>query len=233
MTKTTGPWRAKIRAALEAYFRNHSLPQLTLGLLLVLTGAAGFLASVLLLKFGVYHMSIRYPVAAGCAYAVFLALIRLWVEIERARFNPQPGEFEGDFSSRNPESKRQVSRQSSGDGSWLDWVDFSNVCDLHDGCLPVLIVGAIIALVALLFTALASAPAFMAELFLDAFIVSVLYRRLRIAAREHWLGTAIRRTWLHVFVAMALLAFVGWGLDQLAPGSHSIGLDWLSALSTA
>jgi hypothetical protein len=223
MTKLRAAWRAKVRAALEAYFQNHSLPQFTLGLLLVLTGAAGFLASVLLLKYGVGHMAIRYPLAAACAYAVFLALIRLWVEIERTRFNPRPGEFEGGFSSAQAKAKRQIYRQSSGRRSWFDWVDFPDVFDFDGGCLPVLILGAIVALVALLFTALASAPAFMAEVFLDAFIVSVLYRRLRIAAKEHWLGTAIRKTWLHVLAAMVLLSVIGWGLEVLAPGSHSIG----------
>jgi hypothetical protein len=223
MTKMRSTLRATARAALEAYFQAHSLPRFTLGLLLILTGAAGFLASVLLLKHGVDRMAFRYPLAACFAYGVFLGLIRIWVEIERARFDPRPGEVEGMLESRNAESKSKTYHQTSGGSSWLDYLDIPNVFDLDAGCLPVLIAGAVIALGALLFMALANAPAFMAEVFLDAFIVSVLYRRLRIAAQEHWLGTAIRKTWLHVFLAIALLCLLGWGLDSLAPGSHSIG----------
>ena len=60
-------------------------------------------------------------------------------------------------------------------------------------------------------------------MFLDAFLVSVLYRRLKIAAREHWLGTAIRKTWLLVFIAAALLSVGGFALELLAPNTHSIG----------
>ena len=223
MKKLGLAWRAKAGAALEAYFDTHSLPRFTLGLLLILTGAAGFLASALLLKNGVDKMAVRYPLAACFAYGVFLGLIRIWVEIERGRFNPEPGEIENMLQSTTTKSESNTYRQPSDGGSWLDSLDVSSAFDLDDGCLPLLIAGAIVALGALLIMALANAPAFMAEVFLDAFIVSVLYRRLRIAAHEHWLGTAIRKTWLHVFFAIGLLCFVGWGLDFLAPGSRSIG----------
>ena len=223
MNETPPAWRAKARVALEAYFRRHSFPRFTLGLLLILTGAAGFLTSVLLLKYGMEQMAVRYPIAAGIAYAVFLGLIRLWVEIERSRFNPQPDEIEKAVLEQKPERKSDVYRGPPDDRSWWDWLDVPNVFDLDDGCLPLLVIGAVIGLIALVFIALSNAPAFMAEVFLDAFIVSVLYRRLRIAAQEHWLGTAIRKTWLHALLMIGLLCLIGWGLDLLAPGSHSIG----------
>jgi len=215
--------RAKARHALERYFRSHSLPRVTLGLLLVLTAAAGFFASVVLLHYGVDSMAVRYPIAAAMAYGVFLGLIRLWVEIERARFNPKPGEIERLAGEGNPGTPRATYPGSSNRGSWLDWLDVSNAFDLDDGCLPALMIGAIVALAVLVFTAIANAPAFMAEVFLDAFIVSVLYRRLRIAAKEHWLGTAIRKTWLHVVLTIVLLCVVGGCLDWVAPGARSIG----------
>jgi hypothetical protein len=168
-------------------------------------------------------MAIRYPVSAAVAYIFFLGLIRVWVEIERARFNPRPGEIEDILRSRKADKTSNVHGAPRDRGSWLDWLDIPSLGDLDDGCLPVLIIGAVFALGVLVVMALAYAPAFMAEVFLDAFIVSVLYRRLRIAAREHWLGTAIRKTWLHVLCAITLLCLVGWGLDVLAPGARSVG----------
>lgn len=216
-------WRAKARAALEGYFRKHSLPRFALGVLLILTGAAGFLTSVVLLHYGVGAMAIRYPVAACVAYAVFLALIRIWVEIERSRFDPKPGEIENILQSEKPAAQSDIYRHPSDNRSWLDWLDIPTGFDLDDGCLPVLILGAIIAVAVLIVMALANAPAFIAEVFLDAFIVSVLYRRLRIAAQEHWLGTAIRRTWLHVVLVIAILWLIGWSLDSAAPNARSIG----------
>ncbi len=43
-------WRARAKAALEAYFRRRSFPRLTLGLLLLITGFVGFLVSFGLLR---------------------------------------------------------------------------------------------------------------------------------------------------------------------------------------
>jgi hypothetical protein len=51
----------------------------------------------------------------------------------------------------------------------------------------------------------------------------VLYRRLRIAAEEHWLGTAIRKTWISALIIAVLLAIAGMCLESLAPGARSIG----------
>jgi hypothetical protein len=77
------------------------------------------------------------------------------------------------------------------------WVDLPNGFDFDDGegCLLALLVGVVAGLFLLLFAAFAGAPVLLAEVFIDARLTGVLYRRLKIAAQEHWLGTAIRRTW--------------------------------------
>jgi hypothetical protein len=80
-----------------------------------------------------------------------------------------------------------------------------------------------VALTLLAFFAIASASALISEVFLDAFLVTILYRRLRTPAREHWLGTAVRKTLLPVLLAAALLSLAGWCLESMAPGTHSIG----------
>lgn len=54
-------------------------PRLQMSLLVALTGLAGLLASFLMLHAGVDAMGIRYPLATGVAYGVFLALLWLWL----------------------------------------------------------------------------------------------------------------------------------------------------------
>ena len=87
-------WRTRTRRALERYFDKRSAPRLILSVLLILTGTAGLLISILLLHAGLEAMSIRYPIAVLAGYGVFLLLLRFWVEFERARFNPESGEID-------------------------------------------------------------------------------------------------------------------------------------------
>ena len=71
--------------------------------------------------------------------------------------------------------------------------------------------------------AIVGAPALLAEVFLDVFIATVLYRRLKKAVKGNWLGKAIRKTWGLALCTAALLGLVGWVLQQMAPGAQSIG----------
>ncbi|MBA2433813.1 MAG: hypothetical protein M3480_02755 [Verrucomicrobiota bacterium] len=216
-------WRTRTRRALERYLDRRSAPRLILSVLLILTGTAGLLISVLLLHAGLEAMSIRYPIAVLTGYGVFLLLLRFWVEFERARFNPESGEIDADLEMTEPNESSWANRPRS--GSWLDsldWLDFSDGFDL-EGCIPALLIGIFLALVGLFFFAIFSAFALIAEVFLDAFIITVLYRHLRVAAQEHWLGTAVRKTWWPALLTAALLGVAGWGLQALAPSAHSIG----------
>ncbi len=91
------------------------------------------------------------------------------------------------------------------------------------GVCPFFWVLVVIGLIVLLAIAVAAMPALLAEVFLDVFIVSVFYRRLRLAAQEHWLGTALRKTWWLALVTAALF-FSGW----LGFGNRGtrMPLDW-------
>ncbi len=214
-------WRDITRRAVENYLREHRFPRFALGMLLILTGTIGFFISYLLLQAGVDHMWIRYPVAVMGAYGIFLLLLRGWVEIERAKFDanvvtvPDTAGNEGDQDEDRRWRKSEVT-------SWLDCLDFPSSC-LDEGCLPLLLVGVVIGLIATLCVALFNAPALLAEIFVDVFLVSIIYRKLRIAAKEHWLGTAIRKTWRMTLMTAFLLMVGGGCLEMLAPGARSIG----------
>jgi hypothetical protein len=214
-------WRGRAKARLEAYFRRKSFPRLTLSLLLLVTGLAGFLVSYGLLLAGVDHMWLRYPVAVVVSYAALLGLIGVWVEVERRRFDAAEADVDQEVAT-----DAQPTRWSEvGDGSWFDLLDFADadVFDCDEGCLPAILGLVVIALGAVLVSTIAAAPALIAEVFLDAFLVAVLYRRLRVAQKEHWLGTALRKTWFAAIVTAGALALGGWTLEQMAPGARSIG----------
>ncbi len=66
-------------------------------------------------------------------------------------------------------------------------------------------------------------PELLAEVFLDAVVVSIFYRHLKTAAKEHWLGTAVKRTGISVLLTAVGLSLLGAFLDNIAPHSNSIG----------
>jgi hypothetical protein len=216
-------WRERARRALEKYFARRSAPRLILSLILILTGLASLIVSLELLRAGLMAMWVRYPIAVLAGYGSFIGLLRLWLKFERGRFDPRAEEFESAIAPTPSPAATSNWKERLPRRRWYDWLDFPDVFDLDEGCLIALLLGVVVALIGLAVFAILSAQAFIAEVFLDAFIVSVLYRRLRIAAREHWLGTAVRRTWILALLTAALLSLAGWCLEKAAPGSHSIG----------
>lgn len=221
-----GRRRSRVVKAIEGYFVRRGYPQFTLGLVLLLTGLAGFGISFVLLHAGMGDMWLRYPLAVLGAYGVFLLLMRLWVEIERHQFDPNDPELLAALEKDRPVPV--LTDQKKGKSSWLDWLDLpTDLIPGDEGCLGGIIVlalvGVVIGLIALLLSVLAAAPALIAEVFLDAVLVGVLYRRLKIAAKEHWLGTCIRKTWLFVVVTTLVLFLAGMVLTVSAPGTKSIG----------
>lgn len=59
----------------------HGAPRLRMLLMVMLTGGAGFLASYVMLRHGVGSILLRYPLALGIAYAVFLFLLWAWLRL--------------------------------------------------------------------------------------------------------------------------------------------------------
>jgi hypothetical protein len=213
------------RNAIERYLREHRFPRFALGLLLILTGVIGYFISYLLLRLGVAHMWMRYPVAVLGAYGAFLLLVRGWVELERTKFDARAVKIPDEVGKTDEyyDRARWESRQGS---SWLDWLDVPNIdfgLDFDEGCLPLILLGVVFGLIAAVCVTVINAPALLAEVFVDAFLVSIMYRKLRVAAKAHWLGAAIRRTWRTALIVALLLMVGGWCLETLAPGSRSIG----------
>jgi hypothetical protein len=74
-------WRLteRLRKALE----KRESPRVEMSVLVVLSGASGFLASVGLLHAGMHRIPVRYVASVTIAYAVFLGLLYVWIRRHR------------------------------------------------------------------------------------------------------------------------------------------------------
>lgn len=164
----------------------------------------------------------RYPLAVLMAYGVFLALLRIWVAIERTHFDIDDPEVQRALSES---AEKSAIRLRNDRNSWFDWLDvpgFDGV-DSLEGCAVGVLIAAVVGLIVVAVAAIAGAPVLIAEVAIDVFLVSAFYKRLKTAEREHWLGAAVRRTWVLALSVAGLLALAGWGLQVLAPGASSFG----------
>ncbi len=91
----------KVREELE----REGYPRLQMSLIVALTGGAGFGFSYGLLQGGVHAMALRYPVALGLAYLVFLLLIWLWLRTSAS-------DWVDGFSSSEPRLRRRCEQRS-------------------------------------------------------------------------------------------------------------------------
>jgi hypothetical protein len=242
--------RSELVTRLADHLSRRKAPRLQLLTLLSIAAGAGFLVSVLLLWSPVEafeRMSLRYAVAAVCGYGVFIGLIRLWIALHRPASHPDlepdvadaldvatdllpsgtsdPGPapvFGGGRSGGGGTSSQWSPRiaghsNSGGRSSW--GVDL----DLDEGIwLVVAAVCAAAGLVAIGYV-IYMAPVLLAEVALDAAIISVLYRRLRGDEQGYWLTTVLRRTWMPAAILVVFAFLTGFALQQAAPQARSIG----------
>lgn len=222
-------------------------PRLELLFIISLAGAAAFLVSFLALNSGLSSMPLRYPLAVAGGYLVFLALIRVWIAWHRgetafdpdfdlgvldvdlpiARKPPAPDFFDGggsggggataSFQGNSPvRAMSTPPMQSSSRGGGFS-------LDLDDAWPIVLAVICALGGIAAVIYVIYFAPLLLAEVALDAAIVSGLYRRLRREEMSHWAATTVRHTIVPACVLIVFAAGLGFALHAAAPDAVSIG----------
>ncbi|UJB21287.1 MULTISPECIES: hypothetical protein [Lysobacter] len=207
---------------LRAYLERAHWPRLQMSLIVLVTGAIGFLASYWMLNSGLQAMWLRYPLAAGLAYLAFMVLLWTWARTHGRDFwdnfdLPDFGSGSNSSGSGGYSPQWQSGGGQSGGGDW-------SPAEALDDAVWVLVALAIAA-VALLAMGwvIWIAPGLMAELLLDVALAGGLYRRLRRIESRHWLSTVLRRTALP-FLGVALIAgLAGYAGAHYAPGADSIG----------
>ena len=233
--------RARDVERLRGQLERDSYPRLQMLLLVTLTGAAGFLASFLLLLAGLRSMWLRYPASIAVAYLAFLVLLWIWLrsrggDISLPDLTPsgrgsggsysgKGGSFDGGGASGNFDSP--------GDGMMPDLGDsgadaaLEAVGSAEELLIPLALLAAICvvmgAAIFMMFSLVSSAPLLFAELLVDGLLSASLYRRLRGLDRAHWIEPAIRRTGRAFLAAAVSMAVAGAGLALYAPGAHSLG----------
>lgn len=207
---------ARLRERLERF----GFPRLRMLLIVLLTGACGFIASFLLLRAGLASMPLRYALAMAIAYAAFLLLLRAWMA--RPGYTtpdfadvPDPGVMKLD----DPHASGAAHAPDAG-GNAFDGFDVSAAAD--EWVIPLLLVAAILTMLLASVWIIFSAPTLFAELLLDGVLSASLYRRLRRLDRRHWLDTALRRTiWPFAATAFVLILFA-FVAQHYVPGARSL-----------
>jgi hypothetical protein len=242
--------RAELVARLARELECYTSPRLQLLFILIAAGGAGFLASVLLLWSPAQTfelMAPRYAVAALCGYLTFILLIRVWIALHRPPADdvhldfdvdplevldaivPRPSDpsssdsaplFSGGRSGGAGGSRQWLGQGPSDGASGRSWgLDF----DLDEGIWLLVAAAAALAGLTAIGYVIYMAPVLLAEVALDAAIISVLYRRLRHDEQAYWLTTVLRHTWAPALVLVVFAFFAGFALQQAAPEARSIG----------
>ena len=229
--------RHHVVAEVRKRFIARGYPRVVVSLILALSGLAGFGVSASALAFGLDDMGLRYLAAATTGYLTFLWLIRVWIGLHRAGWHVDldiPDLTETASPGGNSMSAFGGGR-SGGAGAGGSWDSapshFSGVdVDLDEGWPVVLGVVCLLGgLLAMLYVVYA-APALLAEVALDAALVTGIYRKLRKEDARHWLDSAFRHTWLPAAIAAISLYAAGTLFQWAVPAARSMG-DLVRALS--
>ena len=211
-------------------------PRLVVLFILGIAGLTAFGFSAWTLSVGLDEMGLRYLVATIVGYVTFLLLIRAWIALHRVR---DPGGLDGLSLPDGGSPGGQVDAgfgggQSGGGGASGNWESPSDVLpsidlDVDAPEEAVLVIPVILAVACLLggviamFYVVSAAPILLAEVALDAALVTGIYRRLRKEDARYWLGSALRHTWLPATIAAVCLWITGTALQWAMPGARSIG----------
>ena len=240
----TSKLRNQLIALAQRRLEQTSSPRLIMTGFLLLSGMVAFLASAGLLWMGVQRMLLRYPLAIGCAYACFLGLLWLWLRSQRPYSDSDAAETGAAaetaavvlglvsldqlpfaHSVESPPSESHAGQTNKpGDGTGIDPLGNLSFGDLDgDWVVVLLFIVAVLAALIVCIYLIVIGPALMGELLVDGMVVAALPKTIPTTGTGHWLWSAFRRTITPALILAAVFGFVGWGLEQVAPGAHTMG----------
>jgi hypothetical protein len=210
-------------------------PRVVVLLILGLSGLVAFSFSAWTLSLGLDEMGLRYLGATVVGYLTFLLLIRAWIALHRSGQNGGPDgldllELPGGTSPSAHLDAGFGGGRSGGAGAGGNWGSPSESpsgIDINvdvDEAWPVILAGVFLlsGLLAMGYVVY-TAPVLLAEVALDAALVTGIYRKLRKEDARHWLGSALRHTWLPATIAAVCLWITGTALQWAMPDARSIG----------
>ncbi len=233
-----GPrYRAQEVAQSRGRLERVGWPRLQMAGIVTVTGAAGLLASFLLLEGGVESMLLRYPLAVIIAYAVFLLLMWIWTRLGAdATVDAADAYLSTRGSSSGAGEWAGAGGGSGGGGSSASWTPSSDVAPAADAsALDAVDSDAVLPLMALLVLAAVAAacviaagwvvwtaPVLMAELLVDGAIAAGLYKRMRNVQAQGWWWLCVRHTFWPLVGVLAFFVALGGVADHLAPEANTL-----------
>jgi hypothetical protein len=232
-----GQDKERIRLVEQAhrYLESGGQPRLVMLAVLSVTLAAGFLASVAMLQLGIDRMPIRYLLAVAVAYATFLGMLWAWLRRQVIASDVQddpeglliPGAaafgaaaiFKGADEQENP--PKSLSHSSG-------WGDLSGLGNLGEGCgaLVILVLIAGLCTLALSIYLVVTSPMLLAELLVDGVLLGAMSRAVSPGSSLQWSRSVVRRTWIPALITAFVFGLVGWGIERVAPGAHTLAEAW-------
>lgn len=215
--------RERAIGRLRRLLQRKSAARVQMAIIVIVTGIAGILTSGLLLYFGLSLMWLRYGLAVGVAYLVFLFSVWIWLLFHRSRAKSRDV-VEGFCDATDLLDLASIDLPGgAGGGSGEAAVDAAGALDLDDLLLVVALVviaaAAVVASVYVIFIA----PSLFAEVLLDGALSVGLYRRLKAVGQPSWVRSVIRKTWLPFFTVIVTFIVAGLVMQVMLPGVDSIG----------
>ncbi|MFT3717372.1 hypothetical protein [Pseudorhodoferax sp.] len=230
---------------------DHAFPRAQMTLISALTGGFGLLSSFALLQLGLDSMTVRYPLAVGCAYLFFLFLIWLWLRTNAADYAgaadllPGSGSPGGGGTAAAPAFRSGAGGDFGGGGAAASFDAPAGVADAavpapadagspigdalgaaadaDEFAVPLAALALAAGLAVASFYVIYIAPLVFAEVLVDGALSYALFRYLRGRDPRHWLASAVRRTAVPFAATAVFVALLGAGLSAYAPGASSIG----------
>ena len=218
--------RARELARLQHVLERMSAPRLQMSIIVAMTGAIGFLSSVMMLYSGVYQLWLRYPLAVVIAYAGFLLLLWCWLRLKCSEVLDGVDVPGGDSTPSGGHTCGATHSpggggNGSGGGGHGGIIDATP--DIGEAVIVLICIAALGCAVWVACWTVLSAPTLFAELILDSALATGLYHHLRDTPDRDWVHTALRRT-VSRFALVAILSGVsGFAMHIYAPEARSIG----------
>ena len=219
LTQRTQRLRRNALKRAEAWLQTRTTPRLHMTLIVSATGAAAFLFSFLMLCAGLDAMGIRYALAVGLAYLVFLLLLRLWLSYTTSNESSALCESLLDVADGlrlTPDIVNTIREGGAGGGAIADAGGGLS----FDEFVFVLVAAAAVAAGFLVCIYVVwTAPALLAEVMVDGLVMSRILKRMNLRGGAYWASGALKRTWLPALLAVLFFGIAGFALQRVVPDS--------------
>ena len=229
--------RAMAVARMRARLLREGFPRMQMFILVSLTGLAGFGASAGMLAAGVGSMGLRYLLAIGVAYIVFLALLWLWLRTSASDYidnlSPDGGSEAGDaaaeftgggggFDGGGASANVDFGPNEDGIGAIVE-KPLDAIGHADEGAIPLAVILLALGIALSSLFVIWSAPVLFAEILVDALLAAGLYRRLRVLDARHWMVAAVKRTLIPFVLTTLAVTGAGWAMQAHQPEARSLG----------